>query len=83
MCVENLETLEKLIVPLFGKIEQKIVNFPKCPEQVYKKEQLGVKTFIVPLVDMQFLSIEFSIPDQKIFYKSMVMLLQIIQTVLN
>lgn len=81
MRVEDLETLEKLVVPLFGQIEKKKVTLPTWSRLIYKKEQLATKTVVVPLIDLKLLSIDFQIPDQKQFYKSMVTLLQILQTV--
>lgn len=81
MYIEDLDTLEQLVIPLFGQIEKKNVNMPMWTGPIYKKEQLATKTVIVPLMDLKVLSIDFPIPDQKKYYKSMVTIMKIIITI--
>lgn len=70
---EDLDTLEALVGNLFGDIQKKDINMPVWTDPIYTKEQLGTKTLVVPVKDIRALSINFLIPDQTKFYKSMVM----------
>lgn len=83
MFVEDFETLEKLIVPLFGQIKKKNVKIPMVTTPIYEEEQLSTKTIIIPLLNYNLLSIDFLIPDQTKYFKTAVMTLQTKQTVLN
>lgn len=73
--VEDLNTLEELVVSLFGDIQKKNVDMPYWLDPIYKEEQLATKTVVVPVKDIRALSISFLIPDQIKFYKSKVKLL--------
>jgi len=64
--------LEELAVSLFGDIEKKDVEKPYWNDPIYKEEQLATKTVVVPVKDIRVLSINFPIPDQSIYYRSMV-----------
>jgi insulysin len=70
--VEDLNTLEELIVSLFGDIEKKNVDMPYWFDPIYKEEQLATKTVVFPVKDIRVLSITFPIPEQSKYYKSMV-----------
>lgn len=67
--------MEKLAVSLFGDIEKKNVNMPYWSDPIYKEEQLATKTVVVPVKDIRVLSVNFLIPDQSKYYKSMVNIL--------
>lgn len=71
-CVEDLNTLEKLVVSLFGNIEKKNIDMPIWNDPIYKEEQLATKTIVVPVKDIRILSVNFPIPDQSKYYESMV-----------
>jgi len=64
--------LEELAVSLFGDIENKNVDMPYWNDPIYKKEQLATKTVVVPVKDIRVLSINFLIPEQSKYYRSMV-----------
>lgn len=64
--------MEEIIVPLFGVIEKKDVDLPYWNDPIYKKEQLGTKTVVVPVKDIRLLFVVFLIPDQRKYYKSKV-----------
>ncbi|XP_025418538.1 insulin-degrading enzyme-like isoform X2 [Sipha flava] len=68
---EDLNTLEELIVSLFGDIEKKNVDMPYWFDPIYKEEQLATKTVVFPVKDIRVLSITFPIPEQSKYYKSM------------
>ncbi|VVC46432.1 Hypothetical protein CINCED_3A022791, partial [Cinara cedri] len=68
---EDLNTLEEMVVSLFGDIEKKNVNIPYWPDPIYKEEQLATKTVVVPVKDIRVLSISFLVPEQTKFFKSM------------
>ncbi|XP_050542253.1 insulin-degrading enzyme isoform X2 [Daktulosphaira vitifoliae] len=68
---ENLDTLEALVGNLFGDIQKKDINMPVWTDPIYKDEQLGTKTLVVPVKDIRALSVNFLIPDQTKYYKSM------------
>lgn len=70
--VEDLNTLQELVVSLFGDIEKKNVDMPYWNDPIYKEEQLATKTVVVPVKDIRVLSVNFPIPDQSKNYKSMV-----------
>lgn len=67
-----MNTLEELVVSLFGDAEKKNVDKPYWPDPIYKEEQLGTKTVVVPVKDIRVLSVNFLIPDQTKYYKSLV-----------
>lgn len=71
-CTEDLNTLEELVISLFSDIEKKDVDIPYWPDPIYTEKQLATKTIIVPVNDMRLLIVEFLIPDQCKYYKSMV-----------
>lgn len=71
-CIEDLNTLEELVVSLFGNIEKKNIDMPIWTEPIYKEEQLATKTIVVPVKDIRILSVNFPIPDQSKYYESMV-----------
>lgn len=64
--------MEELVVSLFGDIEKKNVEMPHWTDPIYKEEQLASKTLVVPVKDIRALSVNFLIPDQSKYYKSMV-----------
>lgn len=64
--------MEELVVSLFGDIEKKNVDMPYWSDPIYKEEQLATKTIVVPVKDIRVLSVNFLIPDQSKYYKSMV-----------
>ncbi|VVC34289.1 Hypothetical protein CINCED_3A004705 [Cinara cedri] len=68
---EDLNTLEEMVVSLFGDIEKKNVDMPYWPDPIYKEEQLATKTIVVPVKDIRVLSVSFPIPDQTKFFKSL------------
>lgn len=68
---EDLNTLEELVVSLFGNIEKKNVDMPHWTDPIYTEEQLATKTIVVPVKDIRVLSMSFLIPDQTKYYKSM------------
>jgi secreted Zn-dependent insulinase-like peptidase len=69
---EDLNTLEELAVSLFGDIEKKNVDKPYWKDPIYREEQLATKTVVVPVKDIRVLSVNFLIPDQSKYYRSMV-----------
>jgi len=64
--------LEELAVSLFGDIKRKDVERPYWKDPIYKEEQLATKTVVVPVKDIRVLSVNFLIPDQSQYYRSMV-----------
>ncbi|XP_060867052.1 insulin-degrading enzyme isoform X2 [Metopolophium dirhodum] len=68
---EDLNTLEELAVSLFGDIKRKDVERPYWNDPIYKEEQLATKTVVVPVKDIRVLSVNFLIPDQSKYYRSM------------
>jgi len=70
--LEDLNALEELAVSLFGDIERKDVERPYWSDPIYKDEQLATKTVVVPVKDIRVLSVNFLIPDQSKYYRSMV-----------
>lgn len=70
--LEDLNTLEELVISLFGSIKKKDVDIPVWNDPIYKEEQLATKTVVVPVKDIRSLYISFLTPDQTKYYKSMV-----------
>lgn len=64
--------MEELAVSLFGDIKRKDVERPYWNDPIYKEEQLATKTVVVPVKDIRVLSVNFLIPDQSKYYRSMV-----------
>jgi len=64
--------LEEYVVTLFGDIKRKDIDMPYWTDPIYTKEQLATKTIVVPVKDIRVLSVNFLIPDQNKYYKSMV-----------
>ncbi|VVC24106.1 Peptidase M16, middle/third domain,Peptidase M16, C-terminal,Metalloenzyme, LuxS/M16 peptidase-like [Cinara cedri] len=67
---EDLNTLEELVVSLFGNIKEKNVDKPYWPDPIYKEKQLATKTIVVPVSYIRGLYVSFLIPDQTKFYES-------------
>lgn len=70
--IEDLNTLEELVVSLFGDIEKKNVDLPFWNDPIYTEEQLATKTVVVPVKDIRVLSVNFPIPDQIKNYRTVV-----------
>lgn len=67
---ESLDDLEKNIVEMFSKIENKNRVKEKWEENPYMKDQLGTRVSIVPVKDTRSMTISFQTPDLEAYYKS-------------
>jgi secreted Zn-dependent insulinase-like peptidase len=64
--------MEKLIVPLFGKIENKHLSRCFHAEHPWGPEQLKQKVHYLPIADIRVLTLRFPTPDYNKHYKSKV-----------
>ncbi|XP_071947721.1 insulin-degrading enzyme-like [Antedon mediterranea] len=67
---DSLDTMESMIVDLFGSVENKSVEIPEWLEHPYGEEQVQVEYNVVPVKDLRQLNISFAIPDMSEHYKS-------------
>eukprot|EP01125_Pyxidicula_operculata_P014818 TRINITY_DN4988_c0_g1_i1.p1 TRINITY_DN4988_c0_g1~~TRINITY_DN4988_c0_g1_i1.p1 ORF type:complete len:953 (-),score=186.42 TRINITY_DN4988_c0_g1_i1:40-2898(-) len=62
---ESLEELEKLVNEKFSSVVNKKVPVPSFSGDVFLKDQLKIKQFVVPVKDIRKLYITFPIPPQE------------------
>jgi len=72
--LENLNILENMVVSLFGNIKKKNVVIPFWKNPIYTENELKTKTCVVPIKNIQNVSINFLIPDRSQFYNIMVII---------
>lgn len=67
---ESLDELQHMVMKLFSVITNKKVNIPVWTDHPFGPEQCGCVSYIVPVKDIRWLILTFSIPDLQQFYKS-------------
>uniref|UniRef100_A0A182J3K6 Insulin-degrading enzyme n=1 Tax=Anopheles atroparvus TaxID=41427 RepID=A0A182J3K6_ANOAO len=67
---ESLDDLERMVIKMFSQIENKQVTAPCWPDMPYAEDQLGTKTYIIPVKDTRSLTISFQLEDLEQYYKA-------------
>ncbi|XP_058128643.1 insulin-degrading enzyme [Anopheles coustani] len=67
---ESLDDLERIVIQMFSQIENKNVKAPSWPDMPYDEDQLGTKTYIIPVKDTRSLTISFQLEDLEQYYKA-------------
>ncbi|XP_011312091.1 insulin-degrading enzyme-like [Fopius arisanus] len=67
---ESLNDLEKMIVKMFAKVQNKRVKALECLHHPFNKNHYGHKWFIVPMADIRLLKVFFPLPKLQEHYKA-------------